>query len=167
MTVLDSLRVEFARYRQLAEDAIAQVDEPALSQAGPGGGSSIAIIAFHVAGNLTSRFTDFLTTDGEKPWRDRETEFETRVVTRDELLTRWTSGWDVLVRTLTALTDADLQRTVSIRGEQMPAHRALHRALAHVSYHVGQIVYLAKAARGAEWRYLSIPPAPTSRATER
>ena len=156
--VIDSLRAEFARYRKLGDEAMAQVDERDLSAPGPNDGSSIAIIAFHVAGNLTSRFTDFLTSDGEKPWRQRDSEFEPRTVTREELLRRWNGGWDVLDAALAALRDDHLHQTVSIRGEAMPVHRALHRALAHVSYHVGQIVYLAKAARGAAWTYLSIPP---------
>ena len=166
MTIVESIRAEFSRYRQLAEDAVAQLDDRDLSAPGPNGGSSIAIVAFHVAGNLTSRFTDFLTSDGEKPWRQREREFEAKTVTRAELLAAWNSGWDVLGRSLSDLRDDDLHRTVSIRQEQVPVHRALHRALAHVSYHVGQIVYLAKAARGSKWTYLSIPPGQSATAAQ-
>lgn len=156
-TIVDSIRVEFARYRTLAERSFAQLRDEELSQAGPGGGNSIAIICWHVAGNLRSRFTDLLTTDGEKPWRKRDEEFDARTVTRAELLATWESGWRVLEDTLGGLTDDHLQQRVTIRSQPMTVHEALHRALAHVSYHVGQIVYLAKAYRGADWTTLSIP----------
>ena len=157
-SITDSIRKEFLRYKALAEGAMGQLRDNELSLPGPGGGNSIAIICWHVSGNLASRFTDFLTSDGEKPWRQREEEFEPRTVTSTELHGKWERGWNVLLASLAALTDENLQQIVSIRGEQMPAHQALHRALAHVSYHVGQIVYLAKGMRGEDWTYLSIPP---------
>ena len=156
--VIDSIRAEYLRYRALAEAAIEQLAEPELSAAGPNGGNSVAVICWHVAGNLRSRFTDFLTSDGEKPWRQREEEFQARTVTRAELQAKWNAGWDALLGALATLGDDRLQQTVTIRGQPLEVHDALHRSLAHVSYHVGQIVYLAKALRGAEWRYLSIPP---------
>jgi uncharacterized damage-inducible protein DinB len=156
--VIESIRTEYLRYRQLAENAMAQLDEADLSKPGPNGGSSIATICWHISGNLVSRFTDFLTSDGEKPWRAREEEFQARQVTRAELLETWGRGWDVLFDALAALDDAALGRTVTIRSQPLRVDEALHRSLAHASYHVGQIVYLAKAMRGAEWRYLSIPP---------
>ena len=146
------------RYRALAEAAMAQLDDAELSAPGPGGGSSIATIVWHISGNLRSRFTDFLTSDGEKPWRQREEEFEQRVVARDELLARWDGGWEPLLQTLDGLTDEDLGKAVKIRGTSLTVLEALHRSLAHLSYHVGQIVYLAKSARGREWQYMSIPP---------
>jgi hypothetical protein len=111
-----------------------------------------------MSGNFRSRFTDFLTADGEKPWRKRDEEFEARAVTRDELLAKWEQGWAVLLDTLQTLSDEDLDRSVAIRGQALSVLEALLRSLAHASYHVGQIVYAAKAARGDAWTYLSIPP---------
>jgi uncharacterized damage-inducible protein DinB len=156
--LVDSIRGEFLRYKGLAEAAMAQLDDAELSATGQGSGNSIAIICWHISGNLRSRFSDFLTSDGEKPWRGRDEEFEARTVTRAELLAKWQQGWDVLIATLAGLTDDQLGQTVTIRGQTMRAHAALHRALAHITYHVGQIVYLAKAFRGGQWTYLSIPP---------
>ena len=155
---MDSVVAEYRRYKALAEAAFDQVPEPALSQAGPSGGNSLATICWHVSGNLQSRFTDFLTSDGEKPWRQREEEFAARQVSRAELMAKWNRGWDVLLATLVTLTDADLSKTITIRGQALIVHEALHRSLAHTCYHVGQIVYVAHAIRGPEWRYLSIPP---------
>jgi uncharacterized damage-inducible protein DinB len=158
MSTVASVRAEFVRYKDLAEKAIAQLDDSVLSAAPPGGSNSIATICWHVSGNLRSRFTDFLTSDGEKPWRKRDEEFEPRAVTRSELLEKWNSGWTVLLRALDDLDDDDLDRTVSIRGQSLSVREALLRALAHTTYHVGQIVYAAKATRGTEWTYLSIAP---------
>ena len=157
-SIVESIRAEYLRYKALAEAAIDQLAEEDLSAPGPNGGNSIAVICWHVAGNLQSRFTDFLTTDGEKPWRKREEEFEPRTVSRHELLSKWNQGWDVLLGTLQTLSDNQLSQLVTIRKQPLLVHEALHRSLAHLSYHVGQIVYLAKAFRGAEWNYLSIPP---------
>lgn len=153
-----SVEAEFRRYRALADAAMDQVADSRLSAAGPHGGSSIAVIAWHVGGNLTSRFTDFLDTDGEKSWRDRDDEFAARTPTRAELAAQWNRGWSALFDTLTTLADDDLSRSVTIRRQPLRVHEALHRALAHISYHVGQIVYVAKAQCGDAWTYLSIPP---------
>ncbi len=158
MSVVRSIEAEFKRYKALGEKAIAQLDGAALSAPPTGGGNSIATICWHVSGNFRSRFTDFLTTDGEKPWRKRDEEFEARAVTRDELLAKWEQGWAVLLDTLQKLSDDDLDRSVTIRGQALSVLEALLRSLAHASYHVGQIVYAAKAARGDDWTYLSIPP---------
>jgi uncharacterized damage-inducible protein DinB len=155
---VDSIRAEYLRYKALADAAMDQLEEPQLSLPGPNGGNSIAVICWHVAGNLRSRFTDFLTSDGEKPWRQREEEFEARTVTRAELQARWSAGWEALLGALASLSDEQLQQTVTIRQQPLRVHEALHRSLSHASYHVGQIVYLAKVLRGADWRYLSIPP---------
>lgn len=154
--IVDSIRSEYQRYKTLAERAIEQLRDEELSQAGPGGGNSIAIICWHLSGNLRSRFTDFLTSDGEKPWRRRDEEFEARTVARAELLAKWESGWQPLAQALSGLTDAHLAHTVTIRSRPLTVHEALHRSLAHTSYHVGQIVYLAKAFRGGDWKALSI-----------
>lgn len=158
-SIVASFETENRRYKSLGEAAMAQLSEAQLSEPGPGGGNSIAVIVRHLSGNLLSRFTDFLTTDGEKPWRHREEEFSGRAPTREQLLHDWESGWQALLTALSELTDAHLHRTVAIRGETVPVHGALHRSLAHVGYHVGQIVYLAKGMRGADWKYLSVPPA--------
>lgn len=156
--MLDGIRSEFLRYRALAEGAIAQVTDEELTASGSDGSNSIAVVCQHVAGNLLSRFTDFLESDGEKPWRDRDTEFVPRLTTRDQILEAWADGWRVLIDTLDSLDESDLTRTVALRGASLTVTDALLRALAHVSYHVGQIVYVAKAARGAAWTSLSIPP---------
>jgi uncharacterized damage-inducible protein DinB len=157
-TIIESIRAEYLRYKALAEAAVGQLSDEDLSASGPSGGNSIAVICWHISGNLRSRFTEFLTTDGEKPWRDRDEEFQARAVTRSELLSKWNQGWDVLLATLAALADEQLQLTVTIRGQPMLVHEALHRSLAHTSYHVGQIVYVAKSRRGKDWTSLSIPP---------
>ena len=156
--IVESLTAEFRRYKALAEAAMAQLGEDELSKAPSSAANSVATVAWHIAGNLRSRFTDFLTSDGEKPWRDRESEFEARDVNRADLSTHWEDGWQVLLRTLEQLSDDDLDRLVSIRGVAFPVHEALHRALAHVSYHVGQVVYVSRLWRGEGWNFLSIPP---------
>ncbi len=148
---------EFQRYRALAEGALAQLSDQELV-ASPDFGNSAAIICWHVAGNLRSRFTEFLTTDGEKPWRNREDEFQARAVTQAELLQHWNAGWAVLLQTLETLDDSHLERQVTIRGQPLRVAEALLRSLAHVSYHVGQVVHIARAQRGVSWRFLSIPP---------
>jgi len=155
---LDSIRAEYLRYKALAERAIDQLTEDERSTQGPNGGNSIAVICWHISGNLQSRFSEFLTSDGEKPWREREEEFQVRTVTRSALLSKWDQGWEVLLGALATLTDERLYLTVTIRGQPLSVHEALHRSLAHLSYHVGQIVYLAKSFRGKDWKSLSIPP---------
>jgi uncharacterized damage-inducible protein DinB len=156
--IIESIRGEYLRYKALAEAAINQLGDAEISAQGLNGGNSLATICWHISGNLRSRFTEFLTSDGEKPWRDREEEFRARTLTRAELLSKWDQGWDVLLATLASLTDEQLQLSVTIRGQPLKVHEALHRSLAHISYHVGQIVYIAKSVRGKDWSYLSIPP---------
>ena len=156
--VIDSVEGEFRRYKKLAEASFEQLADTELTVR-PTDGNSVASLARHVGGNLASRFTDFLTTDGEKPWRDRESEFADRSATREELLDVWQKGWQALFSTLSSLSDSQLDQQVTIRGESLSALQALHRSLAHTSYHVGQIVFIAKGMRGDAWRYLSIPPA--------
>jgi hypothetical protein len=156
-TVISSIRAEFTRYKSLGDAAIAQLEEGEFSVPAPNGGNSIAVLVWHIGGNLRSRFTEFLTADGEKPWRVRDEEFVTRSVNREELLAKWNGGWDALFGAIGPLTDQDLQRTVVIRGQSFPVHDALHRSLAHIAYHVGQLVLLAKSFRGGGWTSLSIP----------
>jgi uncharacterized damage-inducible protein DinB len=160
--VIGSIEAEYGRYKKLAEGAIAQLDDEQLCRAEASGGNSIATIVWHVAGNFESRFTDFLTSDGEKPWRDRESEFLERNVSRAELLEKWERGWSALFGALVDLDDSRLHDAVTIRGVPHSVLEALHRSLAHATYHVGQIVFLAKALRGGTWKYLSIPPGGTA-----
>lgn len=119
--------------------------------------NSIAIIVKHLAGNMRSRWLDFLTSDGEKPDRNRESEFEAPPATRAELMQLWETGWNYVFSALEPLTDADLVRTVHIRTEPYTVIEAVHRQIAHYAYHVGQIVFLAKHFRSSNWKSLSIP----------
>ena len=154
---VQSIEAEYQRYKALGEAAIAQLSEEQLAVPAPGGGNSIAAIVWHVAGNLESRFTDFRTSDGEKPWRNRDEEFEARTVSHAELREKWERGWRALFDALDALTDADLHASVIIRRQPLRIDEALHRSLAHTTYHVGQIVFLAKQFRSEQWNCLSIP----------
>jgi len=156
--VVRVFEAEFNRYKALGDATFAQLGDDEVSRRPPGGGNSVAIIVWHVGGNLESRFTEFLTSDGEKPWRHREEEFEGRTATRQELVAKWNRGWDVLLKSLSELSDVDLQRGVTIRSQSVQVNEALHRSLGHVAYHVGQIVYLAKSLQGKRWQYLTIPP---------
>ena len=144
-------------YKGLGDRAMAQVSEEALFATIDGESNSIAIIVKHLAGNMRSRWTDFLTSDGEKPDRDRESEFEAPPKTRAEILAMWESGWQLAFDALAPLTDADLSRTAYIRNEAHSVMQTIHRQVAHYSYHVGQIVYLAKHFAGSEWNALTIP----------
>jgi hypothetical protein len=156
--MVGSIEAEFQRYKALGEGAMDQLVAEELGQKRSPADNSITNIVWHIAGNLKSRFTDFLTSDGEKPWRERDSEFEPRQVTPAELQAKWEEGWGTLFESLSGLKDGDLHQLVSIRGLQLPVHEALHRSLAHASYHVGQIVYVSKLFRGDSWNYLSIPP---------
>lgn len=156
--VIASIEGEYRRYKSLGERTIDQLSHEELVVHGSPESLSVSTIVWHVAGNLQSRFTDFLTSDGEKPWRRRESEFEDRQVGREELIEKWDAGWKTLFDALEPLTDEDLARTITIRGVPLTVCEALHRSLAHTSYHVGQISYIGKMLRGEEWTYLSIPP---------
>jgi len=152
------LEKEFRSYRRTAERAIDQVDEAAFFRALDPESNSMAILVQHMAGNLRSRFTDFLTSDGEKPDRHRDQEFEvTSGTSRAELMARWATGWQTQAEAMAPLTDAELDRTVLIRGEPHTVHRALLRSLAHMALHTGQIIQLAKHWAGGDWKTLSIP----------
>jgi uncharacterized damage-inducible protein DinB len=144
-------------YKRLAERAIAQVPDEALFAAPDSESNSIAIIVKHLAGNMRSRFTDFFTSDGEKPDRKRDTEFEAPPKTRAELMAMWEAGWQHVFDALTPLTDADLNRKIYIRSEAHSVTQAINRQMAHYAYHVGQIVYVAKHFAGAKWTALTIP----------
>lgn len=155
--IIGSIEYEYRRYKTLAEGTFDQLSGDQLAHVPAAEGNSVAILVWHIAGNLKSRFTDFLTTDGEKAWRQRESEFEERHVSHEQLRQKWDEGWAVLFGTLRQLSDADLGKRILIRGESLAVHEALHRSLAHTSSHVGQIMLLGKTQRGAEWRSLSIP----------
>lgn len=155
--LIEDFRTEFDRYRILGERAIAQVPESALNIVPAPDGNSIAMIVRHVSGNLVSRFTDFLTTDGEKPDRDRDREFEDRSYSRQEVDQLWKSGWEVLEQQLGILRDRDAEQQVTIRQQSLTVHAALSRSLAHISYHVGQLVLLGRMYAKGDWEWLSIP----------
>jgi len=154
---VEAIADEFTRYKALGEAAIAQLDDDELGLIGSDGGNSIVAIVWHVAGNLESRFADFRTSDGEKPWRDRDDEFVLRTVTKSALLEKWERGWRAVLAAISELTDADLLQPVTIRRQQLRIDQALQRSLAHTAYHIGQIVFLAKQIRSGGWRCLSIP----------
>jgi uncharacterized damage-inducible protein DinB len=157
--VKDSIGV-FRYYKKLGEGGMAQCPDEGLFATLDGESNSIAIIVKHLAGNMRSRWMDFLTTDGEKPDRNRDTEFEDAPRTRADVLELWERGWKYLFEALEPLTDADLTRTVTIRAEPHSVMQAISRQMAHYTYHVGQIVYLAKhftAAKTGKWESLSVP----------
>ena len=144
-------------YKHLGERAIAQVPDDALATCLDAESNSIALIVKHMAGNMRSRWTDFLSSDGEKPNRNRDTEFEAPPRTRAELLVMWDEGWKCMFDALAPLSDGDLGRSVLIRNEPHSVMQAIQRQVAHYSYHVGQIVFLAKHCAGERWTSLSIP----------
>ncbi len=145
-------------HKRLADGAIAQLsDEQFFAVPGPES-NSVAIIVKHMAGNMRSRFTDFLTSDGEKPDRHRDREFAMHAdAKREEVLSSWEQNWELVFQVLNSLHPEDLARTVTIRGEPHSALQAINRQVAHYAYHVGQIVFLAKHWKGAEWKTLSVP----------
>jgi hypothetical protein len=148
----------FRNYKALADGALSQVSDADLHTLVDPDANSIAVIVKHLTGNLRSRFTDFLATDGEKPDRDRDAEFEMPArVSRDDLVGAWEDAWAIALASVEALTPDDLERTVTIRGEPFLVLEAVNRLAAHAAYHVGQIVLLAKHFAGPSWRSLSIP----------
>jgi hypothetical protein len=147
----------FQSYKELGDKTFAQLDDKDFFYQPSTESNSIAIIIQHMHGNMLSRFTNFLTEDGEKSWRKRDEEFEQSNVTKQSLIDAWNEGWERLFETLGNLKGEDLTKTTPIRNEPLPAYDALLRALAHLAYHVGQIVYLGKATKDGEWKTLSIP----------
>lgn len=147
----------FESYRTLGEKAMNQVSDVQLFREPGEDANSIGMIVHHLAGNMLSRWTDFLTTDGEKSWRNRDREFEPVLQTREEVNHKWNEGWNCLFNTLNQLSDAELEQIVFIRSEPHTVQQAITRQIAHYAYHVGQIVYLAKIIQGKRWHSLSIP----------
>jgi hypothetical protein len=157
--LIDGAITAFRSHKGWADKAIAQLSDEKLHVALDPNTNSIAVIMKHVAGNLLSRWTDFLTTDGEKPWRNRDDEFVDTFTTRarDELIACWESGWQRLLDSLADLTPDDLGRTVTIRGEPHSVPLAIQRSLAHCAYHVGQILLIARILAGDHWTTITIP----------
>jgi hypothetical protein len=147
----------FRQYQKLAESAMAQVTDDQLTAKLDPESNSIATIVKHLAGNMRSRWMDFLTSDGEKPTRNRDSEFEEPPTTRLEVMALWDSGWGCLFDALDGLSDADLGRTITIRGEAHSVMQAINRQVGHYGYHCGQIVFLAKHLQSANWKCLSVP----------
>ena len=146
----------FRYYKQLAEAAVAQVPDPQLTAVLDPRMNSIAVMLQHLSGNLLSRWTDFLTTDGEKPSRNKAAEFQNSPTTRQSLLDQWESAWTCAFASLATLTDADLTKTITIRAEPMSVLQAINRQLTHCSYHVGQIAFMAKHLRSEHWKPLKV-----------
>ncbi len=157
MSYLNSVIAQLNYYKTLAEKAMAQLPDEKLYWQFNEESNSIATIMRHMAGNMISRFTDFLVSDGEKSWRKRDEEFENPVFTRNELMAIWEKGWQCVLNTLATLDESTLEKTVYIRGEAHTVTEALNRQLAHYPYHVGQIVYIAKMAVNESWNSLTIP----------
>ena len=155
---LDDILIQLRKLKTQADKAIAQVDAAQLFATLDAESNSIAVLMKHVAGNMRSRWTDFLTTDGEKPNRDRDREFEVEGAdSRAHVLAAWEDGWRVTLGAISSLRPADLDRTVTVRGEAHTVVEAMHRQLTHYAAHIGQIVLLAKHFAGTNWKTLSIP----------
>jgi hypothetical protein len=165
---LEDVVARYKEQKMLADRALVQVsDEAFFHEPGPGS-NSLAVIVKHVAGNLRSRWTEFLTTDGEKPDRRRDSEFETGSAgSKASALEAWENGWRVLFDALGALHDADMEKTVVIRGEPHSVGKAIGRSLTHTAQHVGQVIYLAKLLAGDAWKTLSIPRGASEQFTKR
>ena len=147
----------FRFYKKMAEGAMEQVSDQHLFQVLDEEMNSIAIIVKHIAGNMRSRWSDFLNSDGEKPDRNRDSEFMEPPETREALMKIWNRGWDTVFQALEPLKDSDLDRTVYIRSEPHSVTQAINRQLSHYAYHIGQIVFLAKHFKSSTWKTLSVP----------
>jgi hypothetical protein len=158
LTYYDEVRRSFRGYKRLADGGLAQLNDEEFFRAPDSESNSVAVVVKHVAGNLRSRWQDFLTTDGEKPDRNRDQEFVLGPEdTRQDLMRRWEKGFQIVFETIESLTAEDFSRTVTIRGEPHTILQAMNRSLMHTAYHVGQILYVGKHLRGAAWTMLSIP----------
>lgn len=156
-TYLESVKKQFLYYKLLGDKTFVQLPDDKLFLQYNSDSNSIATIVKHLWGNMLSRWTDFLITDGEKVWRKRDMEFVNDITTRDELLDKWNAGWDCLFATLNSLQQNDLSKIIYIRNQGHTVLDAINRQLAHYPYHVGQIVYLGKMYSDKEWESLSIP----------
>jgi hypothetical protein len=154
---LNSYIKRITYYKTLGEQTFAQLDDLDFHFQPNEESNSIGIIIQHIAGNMLSRFTNFLNEDGEKVWRERDAEFEEQHLSKDELLSLWQKGWDCYLGAVQSLTEDDLEKTITIRSEQLTVTDALNRQLAHYPYHIGQIVYLGRVIKNKAWKNLSIP----------
>ena len=154
---LESIKKLFEYYKVLGEKTFDQLDEKELFWQYNGESNSIGIIVKHLWGNMLSRWTDFLTTDGEKEWRDRDSEFDNDIKYKEELLSKWNEGWDCLFKAINSLTEKDLTKEIYIRNQGHTVVEAISRQLGHCAYHIGQIVYIGKMIRNDKWTSLSIP----------
>lgn len=152
----DSIK-RFRYYKELGNQTFKQLTESELFHQPSSESNSIAVIVQHMHGNMRSRWTHFLTEDGEKEWRERDGEFEEKKYSKEDLLNKWEEGWACLLDTLDSLTPQDLTKTITIRTEPLSVYDAILRQLAHYPYHVGQIVYLGRLLRNEQWMSLSIP----------
>lgn len=157
MSYLEGTIKQFEYYKSLGDKAMAQITEEQLFWSPNAESNSIAVIVQHIAGNMLSRWTDFLTSDGEKEWRNREAEFDAVITNKTELLRIWEQGWTVFFNAIKPLTESDLERIVYIRNQGHTVTEAIQRQLAHYPYHIGQMVYLAKMMADSNWQSLSIP----------
>ncbi len=164
---LTSVIKQFEYYKMLGEKAMEQLEDADLFWQYNEESNSIAIIVTHISGNMQSRFTDFLSSDGEKPWRNRDAEFVNRFNNRSELINYWNKGWQCLFDALTGLSENELERIVYIRNDGHTVIEAINRQLAHYPYHVGQIVFIAKMKQNLEWKTLSIARNKSSHYNER
>ena len=154
---LDSVKKQFAYYKNVGEKTFDQVDEKDLFWKFNEDSNSIAIIVNHLWGNMKSRWTDFLTSDGEKEWRERDLEFELVIDTKNELLDKWNSGWDCVFDALNSIDETHFETKIYIRNQEHSIMEAINRQLAHYAYHIGQIVYIGKMRKGEAWKSLTIP----------
>lgn len=154
---LDSVQKRLLYYKSLGEKTLAQLTAEQLHWQPAGDPNSIYLIIKHISGNMLSRWTDFLTSDGEKPWRNRDQEFETDAVPLEKILAIWEEGWKCMMDAIAALQPDDLEKTVYIRQEPHSVTDAINRQLSHIPYHVGQIVYIGKMIAQEKWQSLSIP----------
>ncbi|MFZ6051300.1 DUF1572 family protein [Halocola ammonii] len=154
---LTSVQLQFKHYKKIAEKSFDQIPEEMLFWQASEESNSIATIVKHLSGNMLSRWTDFLESDGEKSWRNRDSEFENDIESKEELLEIWEKGWDCLLETLDSLAHKDLAKKVLIRNEPHTVTEAINRQLAHYSYHIGQIVFIGKMVAGEDWHALTIP----------
>lgn len=156
-TYLDSVKKRFEYYKTLGEKTFDQFTDEQLFWCYNEESNSIAMIVKHLSGNMLSRWTDFLNSDGEKPWRNRDSEFENDIKSREELLKIWNKGWDCLFNALNSIKEGDWQKDIYIRNERHSVIDAINRQLAHYPYHIGQIVFIGKMLAGSKWHSLSIP----------
>jgi len=154
---LESAIQQFGYYKYLGDKTFSQLTDEQLFWQYNDESNSVAMIVQHLHGNMLSRFTDFLTSDGEKEWRNRDTEFEAVIKTREELLTKWNEGWECVLNAVRPLTKDDLSKIVRVRSEEHTVEEAINRQLAHYPYHVGQIVFIGKMLANEQWHSLTIP----------